>query len=151
MRSVSIHLLNADLAAVEATLAAAGFERISAERHRWSYPPGTNPVLYLSCRPYTIDADLPEEHEDIVRFTEGKTPTVWVHCDVSGRAAGDAEVRHLVETLLSSYQGTAFDDYTSLAHGWTLDEIRRGELVDQIGFFDGPGYLRREQARRKHD
>src|SRR5215213_131363 len=124
MRSVSIHLLDADLTAVEDTLDAAGFERISAEQrlwnyrwnYRWSYPSGTNPVLYLSCKPYTIDVELPEEHEDIIRFTDGKTPAVWIHCDISGRAAGDVELRHLIEILLSSYRGVAFDDYTSLAH-----------------------------------
>jgi hypothetical protein len=151
MRSVSIHLLDADLTAVEGTLTAAGFERISAERNRWNYPAGPDPVLYLSCKPYTIDVEFPEEHADIIRFTEGKTPTVWVHCDVSGRAAGDMEVRHLVEALLSSYRGVTFDDYTSLAHGWTLEEIRRGEKVDGIGFFDGHGYIERGKARRTDD
>src|SRR5262245_40925509 len=118
MRTVSIVLLSAAIDAVETCLARAGFEQLSGDPRRWNYPGGTDVVLYVSCKPYSWD-QFPEDHADILRCTSGISPTVEVQADVSGRVPGDQEVRFLAETLLSRFDGFAFDDFLSLAHGWT--------------------------------
>jgi hypothetical protein len=143
MRTVSIVLWNAQLSDVEACLAAAKFEQLDDQ---WNYPGGSDAVLYTSCKRFDW-GEFPEEEADILKCTGGIRPTVMVTADVSGRAAGDAEVRYLVEELLTKFEGLAFDDYTGLEYGWTLEAIRTGRRVSGLQFFDYRGAHFQQQAR----
>lgn len=127
--------MNAAVSEVEASFALAGLEQLIGHPGRWNYPAGTAAVLYVSCGPYAWN-EFPEEHAEILRCTTGRVPTVEVHADVSGRVPGDDEVRFLADLILSRFDGVAFDDFVSLAHGWSLDEIRRNVVVEGLRFFD---------------
>jgi hypothetical protein len=67
-------------------------------------------------------------------------PTVEILADVSGRVAGDHEVRHLVESVLTHLEGIAIDDYTFPEHAWQIAEIRADHRVNGLKFFDYQGY-----------
>lgn len=141
MRSVSFVLFDATVGEAESCLAGAGFERLQPPG-RWNYPGGWAVVLYASCARYD-PLFIPEEHLEILRCCGGRSPTVDVSIDVSGRSPGDAEVLHAAESVLSRFDGLAFDDYASLEHGWTLTEIRNGTTFDGLRFFDYMGYYKR--------
>lgn len=87
------------------------------------------------CSPYDPEAS-PGEHDEVIRSTGGNVPTVEIQVDVSGRVPGDSEIRWLAEVILSRFDGLAFDDFLGLQHGWTLEEIRRNQVIDGLGFFD---------------
>jgi hypothetical protein len=142
VRSIEILVFSATCEDIAAELEANGFERLPAQASRWNYPPGPSAVLYVSCDAYRRDVELPEEHAEVLAATGGRVPTTSISADVSGQSPGDAEVLRLVDCVLSKYDGVAFDDYISLAHGWTLDEIQSRAEVDGLRFFDYLGHQR---------
>ena len=144
MRSVSFVLMYPTTAEVEACFAGAGFERPSGPAEQWKYPRDLQAAFFVSCSPYNWDR-FPEEHADILLFTGGRVPSVEVHADASGRAPGDTEIRFLADLLLSRFEGFAFDDFLSLAHGWTLEEIHGNAVVDGLRFFDYVGAFKRSE------
>lgn len=135
MRTVSFTLMSAAIPDVEACLAAAGLEHLINQPAHWNYPAGGDAVLYATCSLYNPDA-FPEEHDDVIRSTGGRVPSVEIQVHVSGRVPGDDEIRWLAEVLLSDFDGLAFDDFLGPKHGWTLDEIRGNQVVDGFHFFD---------------
>ena len=137
MRTVTVEILKAALGSVEQVLEDSGFERFDSSTGQWNYPPGGEAVLYAVCKPYSAD-DL-ENEPSLHTLLGGTLPTVEVMADVSGRVEGEAEVRHLVECLLSVFEGFALDDFTSHEHAWTLEEIRNGDQFKGLGFFDYRG------------
>ena len=74
------------------------------------------------------------EPEEIAELSNalGKGPRTSVVAEVSGRHAGDEQVRYFVTTLLSKFSGLACDDFT--AHYWTGAEVSSGFNGQQ--FFD---------------
>ena len=136
MRTVTVEILKAEIGRVEQVLEDSGFERFDTSTGQWNYPPGGEAVLYAVCKPYSIDSEgLP----GLQALLGGAVPAVEITADVSGRVEGELEVRHLVECLLSVFEGFALDDFTSHEHAWTLEEIRRGEQFNGLGFFDYRG------------
>lgn len=100
----------------------------------WDWLVGSEPYLYI---------DFSDCIEDVGGSTAaqaalGQTPSVIVIADISGRHPGDAEVRMFLRLLLHRFRGIAKDDFTE--HGWTLDEIETGQLVEGHGFFDYKGW-----------
>jgi hypothetical protein len=134
MRTIVIALFGASTDGVIAELEANGFERLSRTPPQWNYPRGDGAVLYVSCAAYDPDAEISKEHAELLAAAGGRTPTVQILADVSGRVPGDAEVLHIVECTLSIYDGFAFDDYTR--HAWTLQDIRSKAEFEGLGFFD---------------
>lgn len=134
MRTIDIVLFDAAADSVAAELEANGFERVSDSPGRWNFPSGPQAVLYVSCTEYTGAADLPEDHLELIAATLGRQPAVELMADISGRTPADAEVLHLVECILSKYDGVVFDD-AAYSHAWTLQEIRAHAEFGGLGFF----------------
>jgi hypothetical protein len=76
--------------------------------------------------------------EDIVSLSEelGGTPTISVSADVSGRHAGDEQVREFVSKLLSKFDGVAQDEYTE--GFWTLTDIQANRKKRALGMRGRP-------------
>jgi hypothetical protein len=147
VRSIWFAVFGATLDDVEACLAEAGFEALFRDKHQWSYPSTRSTVLFAHVSPYDLPETLPEEHEDVLAATGARVPSVWVGADVSGGADGTAEVRHMAEAVMSRFDALAFDDFTSYAHAWTLDEIRADATFDGLRYFD---YLGHHERSRSH-
>ena len=70
----------------------------------------------------------------------GGEPMVSLGVDVSGRHAGDQQVKEFLSAVLSKFHGIAQDDYTE--HCWTLEEILSGHKEEGHTFFDYDGWHR---------
>ena len=146
MRTVTIAIFDATAEQVSARLMEYGCERVPERYAGWNYPAGSSAVLYMSCVPYDLDREFPEEHAELLNATAGRGPQAWVHIDVSGRVPGTTEVHFVLDALLAHFAGVAFDDWTSFDHAWTLEEIQSHALVDGCAFFDYVG--RHQQSKR---
>jgi hypothetical protein len=149
MRSVWFSLIGPSVSDVERWLHRHGIAPIETQHGRHVYPPGENAVLYITCENYdwVQKYDLQEEYDELLHSIGGGTPTVQVSVDVSGRVAGDDEVRLLVRILLGEFRGFAFDDFLSYSHAWTLAEIEGGVLTDGLKFFDYRGHFDRSKSQ----
>lgn len=66
-------------------------------------------------------------------------PASALYIDISGRHAGDDEVRVLLEATLLAFDGVVNDGFTP--HCWTLDEIRKRDQQEGHPFFDYQGWF----------
>ncbi|MEV0900394.1 hypothetical protein [Actinoplanes sp. NPDC049802] len=85
----------------------------------------------------TLYVDWEPEALAVLDAAAGRRPHWAVQIDISGRIDGTADVRQLLELLLSA-GGVAFDDYTN--HAWSLPEIKNGSTFSGLGFFDFKNY-----------
>lgn len=145
MRSVWFSIIGPQPSEVEALLRGNGFIRLEGLPGQLNYEVGEDAVMFVTCENYdwVQKYHLEEEYAELVNAIGGKTPTVSVVADVSGRVPGDDEVRLLARCLLERFHGFAFDDYLSYSHAWTLAEIMDGARVDGLKFFDYEGHFAR--------
>jgi hypothetical protein len=111
--------------------------------------PAGDPVLYINF----IDVKNPDLGDDdeilsIASTALGGTPALAIMADVSGRHAGDVEVREFAGGLLGRFPGVAFDDFSNRA--WTLAEIEAGLPVEGMTFFDYGGAYERTKVEKKN-
>jgi hypothetical protein len=92
-----------------------------------------DPCLYID-----LYRDGPNEYEpkDWARLVDalGCAPATSVVADVSGRHAGDDQLRFLASKLLGEFQGLAMDDFSE--HYWSAAEVLSGVRADGDRFFD---------------
>jgi hypothetical protein len=129
MRSVLVHLAGCTEAEVASLLTA-------------TYPTQAGPpwialvdgdaCLYIVFYRDHVSEFEPADLDLLLARFSGRLP-VSVRADVSGRHDGALQVRHFVETLLSSWPGLAEDEYSN--HLWTLEEVRTRSSVDGRPYF----------------
>jgi hypothetical protein len=149
MRSISFALIGPKVAEVVSCLEQVGFLRVHGGcDHRIEMRNSEMSGLYVSCWSEDArDAELESEYTELLMAIGGFIPTVHIVVDVSGRVAGDAEVRILAKQLLNEFRGFVFDDFLSYSHAWTLPEIERGVKFDGLGFFDYQGHFIRSKQK----
>lgn len=76
--------------------------------------------------------------EDMLPSDGPSTDYVQFGGDISGRIAGEKEVRSFFELALTEFGGFAFEEYTR--HAWTLDQTRHGHQEEGHAFFDYRGW-----------
>jgi hypothetical protein len=122
---------------------------------QWDYPNAAdNCVLYINFTeleeydygPDESDPDGSNDYYQSVVVSLGRVPDVSLLAEVSGRHAGDAEVRTFVKFLLGHFRGVACDEYS--VYCWTLADIETDARFDGHPFFDYNGWYE-EYARRK--
>jgi len=117
MRTVFVHLRNAAEDQVEDFL---GRAYPLQEGPPWICAVEGDPCLYIQMY-RELAREAAREELAGLRKSLGDGPTVSVIAEVSGRHAGDLQVRDFVSKLLSEFEGLAKDDYTE--GFWTIDEI----------------------------
>lgn len=87
-----------------------------------------------------LDDDYSDWDSDTWTALKSAIPglSAYIQADVSGRIAGEKEVRNLVLGLLATVPGSVADDDMT-THQWTLKEIKNGTLVEGHRFFDQEG------------
>jgi len=129
MRSVLVHLADCSETDVASLIASAYPAQAGPP---WIEEVEGDPCLYIDFyRDHALEFEPAVLDGLIARFS-GRLPLSLV-ADVSGRHDGADQVRHFVETLLTSWSGVAQDDYSD--HLWTLLEIRARITVDGRQFF----------------
>jgi hypothetical protein len=130
MRTVLLHLRNTNQADVAQFLQATYPCQAGPP---WIVEVGGDACLYIN---FYLDAETefePDDFAELCRFLAG-APSVSLAADVSGRHAGDEQVRDFVSTVLTRFDGRAQDEWTR--HLWRLDEIRARHRVQERQFFD---------------
>ncbi len=134
MRSVFVHLEDASEREVQTLLD----NLYPGQRHPWIAALNGDPCLYIEI----LDPTKYAGWSEIAEVFGGRSFSVSVGADVSGRHPGDWEVREFVTILLRRFKGGAQDDYTD--NFWSLDEILAGELKEGHPFFDYAGWHQEE-------
>ena len=142
MRSVLFHLIGVTRDEVADRLSAIATPTGSGS---WNFPRSSRTaVLYISLYDDLLAEAEPADLEELTASL-GALPAVSVIGDVSGSAAGDAEVRQLAALMLTEFRGVVCDDYTN--HCWTLSEIQSSAKVKGHPFFDYDGWYGDRQNR----
>lgn len=138
MRSVEVYLRNTDQNAVTAFL---NQTYSSQKGPPWIHVVNSDACLYIDFDHYIKFEYEPHEWSALVQSL-GCEPQVVVTANVSGRHAGDEQVRHFIETMLTAFEGVANDSFTS--YYWSRDEVLNGRTVQGHRFFDYQGWSRNE-------
>ena len=129
MRSISVYFRSATADQLREWLD----KRLPTQKDPWVVLSGNqDAVLYVNFY------DEPSLRINLEETNVPFHPTAALAIDVSGRHAGDDEVRALLESILLAFDGVADDGYTR--HVWTIDEIRQRCLKDGHPFFDYKGW-----------
>ena len=135
MRSIHIYLRNTNQADVKIFLTEAFPLQ---EAPPWVYGIDGEAYLYIQFNPYSKTEHEPQEWSDLVQNL-GSEPAVILMADVSGRHAGDEQVKQFIQIILTTFEGVAQDDYS--LHYWSLDEILSGHKIQGHHFFDYQGWF----------
>lgn len=141
MRSVFLHLRDVTEQSLDSF-----FEQFCRRGRgpRWVVAVDDDPYLYVDFYP---DAQRECETDEWIALTKtlGGEPAVNLIVDVSGRHAGDQQVKEFVSAVLSKFPGVAKDEYTE--HCWTLEEVLSGHHEEGHPFFDYNGWHREQQEQ----
>ena len=137
MRSVFIHLSDADEAQVESFLD----ESYPGQRKPWTHPSNTDEILYIDLY-RELRAEVDDSEFEAIVTTLGGEPTSSLVAHVSGRHDGTAEVYAFVTACLTRFTGAAQDEYSN--HCWTLPELECHAQFQGHPFFDFRGWYESE-------
>ena len=116
MRSVIVHLKNADIEGVKDLLEG----RYTAQEDQWIGWVNQDPCLYIAIYTHLLE-EASEDELTGLKQRLGKLPSVSLIADISGRHHGGPQVVAFVSLLLERFEGVATDDYSDDL--WTLEEI----------------------------